>query len=209
MTVINAILEAEEIARTCKAAIFDLDDTLYLEKSYVKSGYKAVATAFPQIKNMQEKLWTAFLRGGKAIDEVLQSENAFTQENKEKCLQVYRFHTPTIALYDGVEDMLKSLKKSGVKLGLITDGRSEGQRAKIKALGIEKLFDSIVITDELGGVEYRKPNEKAFVFTCERLGVAFADAVYIGDNLKKDFIAPEKLGMKSCYFKNPDGLYTE
>jgi len=76
-------------------------------------------------------------------------------------------------------------------------------------LGIENLFDSVIITDELGGVEYRKPCERAFVLTCERLGVAFADAVYIGDNLRKDFIAPEKLGMKACYFKNPDGLYTE
>ena len=209
MTVINAILEAEEIARGSKAAIFDLDDTLYAEKAYVKSGYKAVAAAFPQIENMQEKLWNAFLRGGKAIDEVLTAENACTEENKEKCLQIYRFHTPTIALYEGVEDMLKRLKNAGVKLGLITDGRSEGQRAKIKALGIENLFDSVIITDELGGVEYRKPCERAFVLTCERLGVAFADAVYIGDNLRKDFIAPEKLGMKACYFKNPDGLYTE
>ena len=209
MTVINAILEAEEIAQTCKAAIFDLDDTLYAEKAYVKSGYKAVAAAFPQIERMQEKLWNAFLRGGKAIDEVLTAENACTEENKDKCLQIYRFHTPAIALYEGVEDMLKRLKKAGVKLGLITDGRSEGQRAKIKALGIENLFDSVIITDELGGVEYRKPCERAFVLTCERLGVAFADAVYIGDNLRKDFIAPEKLGMKACYFKNPDGLYTE
>lgn len=209
MTVINAILEAEEIARTCKAAIFDLDDTLYSEKSYVKSGYRAVAAAFPQIENMGKKLWNVFLHGGKAIDEVLSSENACTQENKEKCLQVYRFHTPAIALYEGVEDMLKRLKNAGVKLGLITDGRVEGQRAKIKALGIENLFDSVIITDELGGVEYRKPCERVFVRTCERLGVTFADAVYIGDNLRKDFIAPEKLGMKSCYFKNPDGLYTE
>ena len=206
---ISAILDAEEIAGACKAAIFDLDDTLYSEKAYVQSGYQAVAAAFPQIENMDKKLWNAFLRGGKAIDEVLTSENACTQENKEKCLRVYRFHTPQIRLYGGVKEMLERLKNAGVKLGLITDGRVEGQRAKIKALGIESLFDSVTITDELGGVEYRKPCEKAFVLACERLGVAFADAVYIGDNPKKDFIAPEKLGMKTCYFKNPDGLYTE
>ena len=202
-------MDAEEIAKKCKAAIFDLDDTLYSEKAYVKSGYQAVAAAFPEIENMQEKLYGAFLRGGKAIDEVLKSENACTQENKEKCLQIYRFHTPTIALYDGVKEMLERLKSAGVKLGLITDGRSEGQRAKIKALGIENLFDSVIIPDELGGIEYRKPCEKAFVMTCEKLGVAYEDAVYIGDNPKKDFIAPEKLGIQACYFKNPDGLYTE
>ena len=209
MITIHAILQAEEIAKTCKLAIFDLDDTLYSEKAYVQSGYKAIATAFPEIENAYEKLWNAFLRGEQAIDQVLLAENQHTRENKDKCLQIYRFHTPNIQLYDGVYEMLERLKGSGVKLGLITDGRSEGQREKIKALGIESLFDSVIITDELGGVEYRKPCEKAFVITCNRLGVAFADAVYIGDNPKKDFIAPQKLGMQACYFKNPDGLYTE
>lgn len=31
---------------------------------------------------------------------------------------------------------------------------------------------------------------------------------YVGDNIKKDFIAIEKLGMKSIWFRNKDGLYT-
>ena len=31
--------------------------------------------------------------------------------------------------------------------------------------------------------------------------------VYIGDNVKKDFIAPKQLGMKCIWFKNTDGLY--
>lgn len=196
-------------AKRCKAAVFDLDDTLFSEKDYVRSGYQAIAAAFPQIERMEEKLWTAFVNGGKAIDEVLEAENAYTQENKDECLRIYRFHAPRIRLYDGVKEMLTRLKNAGIKLGLITDGRVEGQRAKINALGIETLFDSIVITDELGGAAYRKPCERAFVLTCERLGVAYADAIYIGDNPKKDFIAPEKLGMQTCWFSNPDGLYTK
>ena len=38
--------------------------------------------------------------------------------------------------------------------------------------------------------------------------VPYESIVYIGDNLKKDFIAPKLLGMKSIYFKNADGLYS-
>lgn len=32
-----------------KAIIFDLDDTLYREKSYVRSGYRKIAKLFPQL----------------------------------------------------------------------------------------------------------------------------------------------------------------
>ena len=191
------------------AVIFDLDDTLYLEKDYVKSGYGKIAKAFPQIKNMQDKLWQVFLAGGKAIDQVLSQEGLLTDENKNKCLEIYRNQVPDIKLDGSVDEMLKALKSDGYKLGIITDGRVEGQRAKIKALDLERYVDQIIITDELGGIEMRKPNEKAFRLICERLGVDYKNAVYVGDNPKKDFIAPEKLGMRAIYYKNKEGLYSK
>ena len=38
---------------------------------------------------------------------------------------------------------------------------------KIKALGLRKFVNHIIVTDELGGIEYRKPDEKAFVLMKE------------------------------------------
>lgn len=207
MITIAAITEAELYLEDIELVIFDLDDTLYSEKEYVKSGYDKIAQAFPCVKDMSSKLWSAFLERKKAIDEVLRAERLLTKENLEKCLNIYRKHLPDIHLYKGVAEMLKRLKMSGKKLGLITDGRPEGQRAKIKALDIEKFFDSVIITDELGGLQYRKPCEKAFILTSERLGVSLEKCAYIGDNLNKDFIAPEKLGIKSIYLNNSDGIY--
>lgn len=207
MRKITDILQAESLSDKAKAIVFDLDDTLYGEKEYVKSGYQKVATAFPQIENMEEKLYESFLKGGKAFDETLKNAGLDTEENKKKCLEIYRFQQPNIRLYDGVKEMLVNLREKGVKLGIITDGRVEGQKAKIDALGLNGLVDEIVITDELGGVEFRKPNEKAFLLMQEKLGVPFADTVYVGDNLQKDFIAPNKLGMQVCLFENKDGLY--
>ena len=121
------------------AVIFDLDDTLYLEKDYVKSGYDAVEKAFNKIPDMSKKLYFEFENKNKqVIDTVLKNENLLTEE---------------------IETAFTDL---GKKLGLITDGRTESQRAKIKALKIEEFFDYIIVTDELGGIEFRKPNEKAF-----------------------------------------------
>ncbi len=191
-----------------KAVVFDLDDTLYSEKEYVRSGYRAVAAMLPQVEGADAKLWKAFENRKSAIDELLADEGIFTEDLKRKCLEVYRYHQPDIHLYEGVVKMLTDLRKQGFAIGVITDGRPEGQRAKIKALDLESYVDHIIVTDELGGIEYRKPNEKAFVQMKVRFGVEYVEMCYAGDNTRKDFIAPEILGMKSIWFINKDGLYS-
>ena len=207
MITITRIVDCEQYLQNLEAVVFDLDDTLYGEKDYVRSGYRAVATGFPHVENMAQKLWAAFEARQPAIDAVLEAEGLATPDNKEKALHLYRNHMPQIALYPGVEQLLHRLAQQK-KLGLITDGRPEGQRAKIQALGIAGLFQKIIITDELGGPAYRKPNETAFRLMQQTLDVPFEETVYIGDNTKKDFIAPQALGMQTIHFKNQDGLYT-
>lgn len=208
MTTITDILECRDYLCEVEAVVFDLDDTLYSEKAYVRSGYRAVAAAFPQVEDMETKLWKAFLEKRPAIDAVLESEGIACAENKAKALQAYRKHTPTIALYPGVQQLLEELLRRK-KLGMITDGRPEGQWAKIQALQLEKYFDKIIVTDELGGQDCRKPNPMAFQLMQQALEVPFEAMVYIGDNTAKDFQAPEALGMQSIHFCNPDGLYSE
>ena len=138
---------------------------------------------------------------------VLNQEGLGGSEVKETCLHAYRYQTPDIHLYEGVREMVESLRQAGVKIGIITDGRLEGQWAKIKALGLEELTDSILVTDELGGVQFRKPNDIAFRIMQMRLNVPFDQMLYVGDNVSKDFQAPKLLGMQWVYFYNKDGLY--
>ena len=207
MITITSILDCEPFLQNTDAVIFDLDDTLYSEKDYVRSGYAAVAKAFPEVVSMAEKLWEAFEQKLPAIDAVLEAEGIASAENKEKALLTYRNHLPTIAPTPGVYELLNRLQ-SEKKLGMITDGRPEGQWAKIDALKLKPYFQKIIVTDELGGAAFRKPNELAFCLMQEALGIPFEKMVYIGDNIKKDFIAPQKLGMQAIYIKNPNGLYT-
>ena len=156
---------------------------------------------------MEEKLWQAFEQKKSAIDEVLRDEGIYTEEMKQKCLSIYRLQQPDIRFYDGAKELLVQLRTDGYKLGIITDGRPEGQRAKIKTLGLDELVDYIIVTDELGGVEYRKPNKTAFLIMQKVFDVPFEEMCYIGDNIKKDFIAPEKIGMRSLWFNNDNGIY--
>ena len=118
--------------------IFDLDDTLYSEKQYVRSGYKAVAKLLGD-EALADRLWTYFENGKPAIDELLNELGCMGR--KEECLEAYREQIPEITLYDGVVDLILELKSKGIKVGIITDGRVSGQKRKIQALGLDKLID--------------------------------------------------------------------
>lgn len=191
-------------ARDIKGIVFDLDDTLYSEKQYVKSGYKKIAE-YLEDEIAEKYLWNYFLEGENAIDKYLKEVGR--EELKSDCLNVYRNHIPQINLYRGVCDLIQKLKMKKIKIGIITDGRVEGQKNKIQALGLEELVDDIIITDELGGVQFRKPNDISFRIMQCRWKIPFEQMVYVGDNLMKDFQAPRQLGMKSIWLKNQNGLY--
>ena len=184
-----------------KGVIFDLDDTLYSEKEYIRSGFQAVSTYLGG--KYQSKLWEYFKEGKPAIDMLLAEIGRLNE--KEDVMRIYRNHTPVIHLYNYVNEVLAALKSKGIKIGIITDGRPEGQKKKIQALGLE--VDDIIITDELGGIQFRKPCDIAFRILQTRWRLSASQIVYIGDNPEKDFQAPQQLGMRSIHFCNPDSLY--
>lgn len=198
------ISEGKNSGSQIKGVIFDLDDTLYSEKEYVRSGYKAVSDYLGG--GHEEKLWGFFEEKKPAIDELLSELGR--EEEKKAVLNVYRSHKPNIHLYDGVVEMIEGLRDRGIKVGIITDGRPEGQQNKIKALGLEKIVDDIIITDELGGIQFRKPCDISFRIMQERWRLPSSEMMYVGDNPAKDFQAPQQLGMKAVWFKNEDGLYS-
>ena len=116
MITIDNLLEVKKYVNNLKVVVFDLDDTLFNEVDYVKSGFKQVAANYPNIDNMYEKLYDAFLNGEKAIDYVLEKEGM--QEEKENCLAIYRNQIPTISLSDEALSLLTYLedKKLGIRM---------------------------------------------------------------------------------------------
>lgn len=204
MPTITDIREVRNHLDNIKGVIFDLDDTLYGEKQYVRSGYKAVAE-FLGNASYADRMWHFFEEKKPAIDALL--DEIGQVDKKQECLKVYREHIPEITLYDGVQELISELKDNGIKIGIITDGRPEGQHNKLKVLGLDKLIDDIIITDELGGVQFRKPCDIAFRIMQHRWKMSFEQIVYIGDNENKDFQAERQLNMRMIYYNNINGLY--
>ncbi len=190
--------------RNIRGVIFDLDDTLYPEKDYVISGYRAIAEYLGDI-SLADKMWRYFTESKPAIDEVLRDLGR--SDEKDRCIAIYREHLPAISLYDGALELIDNLKSAGIKVGIITDGREFSQGQKITALGLRDHIEDIIITDSLGGAQFRKPNDIAFRIMQCRWKMNPSDIVYIGDNMAKDHQAPCALGMSFIHFDNAGGIY--
>ena len=199
-----------------KAVIFDLDDTLYYEQDYVKSGFRAVSRYICSKYGVSEKefykLQLDILEKegrGKVFDLALENFS-LPQDEVEKMLVVYRSHIPEeIRLYEDAEYILEKLKKEGkYKTGIITDGNSQVQWNKIKALALTDLVDEIIVTDDFG-VDKRKPAPFAYLRLLEIFKIRAEEAVYIGDNPTKDFIGARELGLKTIRVMREQGMHIE
>lgn len=204
--------EIHELLSAYDTVIFDLDDTICDEIDYITSGFKAIAELIPSVPDAYEQLIGYFSAGKPAIDEFLKTAGITDKGMKESCLNTYRNHTPTLTLKHNVRNLLMNLRQEGKKLGVITDGRPEGQHAKITSLNLKEYVDEIIITDELAGssgnvLDFRKPNDIAFTIMRMRLGSTLDNMVYVGDNPAKDFQPSRSLGFDAIHFINPNGVY--
>ena len=71
------------------------------------------------------------------------------------------------------------LTKAGCKLGLVTSKSRPTTQMAFDLTGIEPYFDATVCCDEAPG---NKPTADPILFCLEHLGVAPADAAYVGDS---------------------------
>lgn len=172
--------------------VFDLDDTLYKETDYLLSAYHAIADAV-HLDVVDEML--DWYHVGKNVFLCLQ-EKYNVDLSLTELLEVYRYHDPQISLIPESDVLLSHLRREYIKVGIISDGRSKTQRNKLKALGLEWIED-VVISEEFGS---EKPCEANYLYFEKKYpGYYFT---YIADNLKKDFITPNRLGWYTVCLKD-------
>lgn len=198
-----------------QAIIFDLDDTLYPERDYVMSGFRAVAAwaevhlrisageAFAELRGL-------FERGvrGDTFDRWLLAHGFEPTDWVPQMVEVYRNHEPVLAPFTGVPELLSSLHQR-YRVGLVSDGYVTAQRRKLAALGLVHHFDAIVFSGALGCQAW-KPSLIPFRAVLERLAnVAAVDSVYVADNPCKDFLGARQLGMYTIRVRHPVGVYAD
>ncbi len=115
--------------------------------------------------------------------------DAFTEARDER-----------IALLPGAVDALERARAAGSRLGLITNGSAQAQRAKLQRFDLARHFDAILIEGEFG---VGKPDLAVYREALRRLEARPDDTWMVGDNLEWDVAAPQRLGIFAVWI-DPD-----
>ena len=195
-----------------RAWVLDLDDTLYLERNYVLSGFAAVGEWLAEARGIPgfgAAAVARFERGarGNIFDLAFADLGVQCGESiVAELVSRYRTHRPQISLTDDAERFLGRLTRSR-KVAIISDGPLDSQIRKVQALALDTVAFPIVLTDRWGP-GFSKPHERAFLEVQETLGCAASECVYVGDNPAKDFTAPRALGWQTLRVRRPEALHS-
>ncbi|MBV9303141.1 MAG: HAD family hydrolase [Acidobacteriaceae bacterium] len=191
--------------------VFDIDDTLYLEREYVRSGFCAVGEWIREnqgVESFFEEAWREF-EGGRRREifnvALLKFGIDPSQELIQALLSVYRNHNAKITLLPDSEECLRRVAGK-VFIGVISDGAVAGQRIKVGRLGLAARCDHIILTESLG-LEYSKPHPRAFMEMQKVANCAPEACVYVADNPVKDFVSPIKLGWRTIRVRRAGGIH--
>jgi len=193
--------------------VFDLDDTLYPERQWALSGFRAAerwAMAELGLDGLAADMTRLLDQGhrGRIFDMVLAERLGQAEPQTVKALvAAYRANEPELTLFDDARWALDHLAPH-MALGLVTDGEEELQAKKIAALRIAPRFRSLVITGALGpGREFWKPHPKSFETVAAGLPQDGRRLVYVGDNPSKDFVSPNAMGWLTVQIVRPGGIH--
>ncbi len=189
--------------------VFDLDDTLYLERDFALSGYAVVGEMVRARYGVDgfDEVCAALLeaRQGFIIDAALAQVGLAGEDGlAAELIDAYRYHTPDIALAPDAERYLAG--QGGAVFGLITDGHARTQAAKIAALGLERRIDHICMTGTLGEGK-KKPHPEAYM-RMEAARPTGERHCYVADNPAKDFLCPKARGWLCVQITREGGVHS-
>ncbi len=181
--------------------VFDMDDTLYEEVTYVDSGFRAVAGQLAPALGRPARTLHAEMRGlleqhgrGRVFDLLLQRYGLGTKGRVRACVRLYRAHAPSICLHAAALRCLQRFRRH--PLYVVTDGHKVAQTAKVQALGLDRMVRRVFVTHR-HGLHRAKPSPHCFQIIQRLERVPPGQIVYVGDNPAKDFVGLRPLGFRT------------
>lgn len=186
--------------------VFDLDDTLYMEREFVISGFRAVDAWLSEnrgVRHFFPAAWKAYSLGvrGNIFNIAFDLMGIRDPWLINDCVRVYRDHKPQISILPEAQEVI-DFYKDNKNLAIITDGLASVQGGKVAALNLPAMIPHIILTGALGE-GMGKPHPAAYENVMQHYGVEGMNCVYIGDNPNKDFITARQLGWQTIRIRRP------
>jgi putative hydrolase of the HAD superfamily len=185
-----------------KAVIFDLDDTLLdttgqiIEKGYVKALKEMVKLGLPISFDEAVKLMKKLKKEKGEHIKVLHEICSELKFNNEKVLNIgldiyHNYWDDEVKLFPDTIPTLEKLRQKGLKLVLVSHGRTERQNMKIDVLGIRQYFDFIIIDTNLEKSEKGKYFREAM----KKLNLKPDEILSVGDKITAEIKEANSLGI--------------
>jgi putative hydrolase of the HAD superfamily len=108
-------------------------------------------------------------------------------------------HFPALAVaMDGAVEVLETLRRLGMALGLITNGTVRAQTQKLDSLGLRSYFQAVVISEAVG---VQKPHAAIFQHALDGLGVRADHAWFVGDHPENDISGAYRAGLRTVWLR--------
>lgn len=191
-----------------RAVVFDLDDTLYPLRDFVRSGFRAVAEQVGVSTGIAPALAMHVLtaEAERARGRELQALAAWAglpEASVPGFVETIRRHVPELRLPELSRAVLRVLARDW-RIGIVTNGRPDIQARKVRALGLAPLVDAIVYADALGP-GCAKPAAAPFLEIGRQLGVAPGDTVFVGNDPVADIGGASAAGLRTIFLTAGDG----
>ena len=155
-----------------------------LEKVAVRKRHPEYNVVDIKIEKVFKKLFTQ--KGVK----VTKAQVAFVAE-AFRC-----YSTKYIKLYDGVIDLLDTLKSKGKKIYLLSNAQRYFTENELNMLGLTEYFDGICISSD---EECSKPDSCYYKTLFDRYGLEKSESIMIGNDYVSDIGGAAHFGIDSLY----------
>ncbi|WP_034912030.1 MULTISPECIES: pyrimidine 5'-nucleotidase [Erwinia] len=193
--------------------LFDADDTLFhfdafagLQRLFQQYDVTFTAQDYDDYQAINKPLWVDYQNG--AITALQLQHQRFQGWADRLNVMPHDLNSGYLAAMAevcvplaGAVNLINSLK-GRVNMGIITNGFTALQQARLERTGFIDCFDLLVISEQVG---HAKPHPAIFNYALEKMGNPPRDRVLmVGDNPDSDILGGMNAGLATCWL-NADG----
>ena len=158
--------------------------------------------------NANIDLWTRYSKGEITRDYLIVERfrrplnaSGKLEPTKEYCLEVsdrfLELCSSKPGVVEGAHELMEYLKGKGYRIHMCSNGFHEVQYKKLRACGLEKYFDNIILSED---AKVNKPAKEFFEYAFRVTGAKPETTLMIGDNFQTDIMGAMKAGIDAVFF---------
>ena len=198
-----------------RAILFDLDDTLndrqatlkiFVEHFLQEFAFKLEPISFDNLLLEYQRVDAGGYRPRDQVHELLAKSLLWLEPmNPEILLEFWYELFPKLSIpMPHARETLIALKTRGIKLGLVTNGKSKIQNRKVGTLGLRDFLDLILTSED---ISIKKPDPRIFEIALKRLQLEASQVWMVGDHPVNDVLGARGAGLTGVWFKNANHIW--